>query len=100
MQNGEIKTVHVALPSIQSLFLELRFNGQPLSTATGFIVEKASQPLLVTNRHVVTGRHNTTGEPLSPTGGLPNEVAILQNRKGCLGEWVWRVEALLDGDAP
>lgn len=100
MQNEEIETIHVALPSVQSLLLELRFNGQPLSTATGFIVEKESNPLLVTNRHVVTGRHNTTGEPLSITGGLPNEVAILHNRKEHLGEWVWRVEALLDGDTP
>jgi hypothetical protein len=100
MQSGGIETIKVALPSMQSLFLELRFNGQPLSTATGFIVEKESKPLLVTNRHVVTGRHNTTGKPLSTTGGLPNEVAILHNRKGRIGEWVWRLEALLDGDAP
>ena len=100
MRNSEIETVHVALPSVQSLLLELRFNGEPISTATGFIVEKDSKPLLVTNRHVVTGRHNVTGKPLSATGGLPNEVAILHNRKGHLGEWIWRVETLLHGDSP
>ena len=100
MPSGKIETVQIALPSVQSLFLELRFNGQPISTATGFIVEKGSRPLLITNRHVVTGCHNTTGKPLSPTGGLPNEIAILHNRGGRLGEWLWRFEPLLDGERP
>ena len=99
MQSGKPE-IHIALPSVQSLFLELRFNGKPISTATGFVVENASTPFLVTNRHVVTGRHNSTDKPLSPTGGLPNEVAIFHNRKGRLGEWIWKIEPLLDGDIP
>ena len=88
MESAEIERVHIALPSAQSLFLNLRFNGLTLSTATGFIVEKESKPILVTNRHVVTGRHNVTEEPLSATGCIPNEVEILHNRKGRLGEWI------------
>lgn len=100
MPNEATETVRIALPSVQSLLLEPRFNGQTLSTATGFIVEHTTGYLLVTNRHVVTGRHNETGELLSKNGGVPNEIAILHSRKDRLGEWLWRVEPLLNGDKP
>jgi hypothetical protein len=101
MQSDEIDTVHVELPSVQSLFLQLRYNGQNLSTATGFLVQKDATHLLITNRHVVTGRHNDTDEPISKeTAGLPNEVAILHHRLDHIGAWVWRLEALLDGERP
>lgn len=90
----------IAKPSVQSLLIQLQFNGQPLSTGTAFVTVPASGPVLVTNRHNVTGRHQETGQPLSPTGGLPNEIVIVHNRKGHLGQWLPRVEPLFDGDTP
>lgn len=86
----------IALPSVQSLIIEMTFSGQALSTGTAFVVNGSNGPLLLTNRHNVTGRHQETGQPLSSTGGIPNEIAIIHNRKNQLGQWVVRVEKILD----
>jgi Trypsin-like peptidase domain len=91
----------IARPSIQSLLLQMQFDGQALSTATGFVaLAKSGRPMLITNRHNVTGRHQETNAPLSKTGGVPNEVVIVHNRKGALGQWLTRTEKLYAGSAP
>ncbi len=90
----------IAEPSVKSLFLRMRCSGQPLATATGFVAESSKGPVLLTNRHNVTGRHQQTGEPLSPTGGIPDEIEILHNKANQLGHWVSRVEPLLDSGNP
>lgn len=90
----------ISAPSVQSLFLELRFRGQPLSTATGFVVRGQHGHYLVTNRHNVTGRHQDTGEPLSRTAGVPDEVAIQHNALGVLGRWTQKVEPLFTDGIP
>lgn len=91
----------IAKPSVQSLLIEMQFNGQPLSTGTAFIVNTPTKgPHLVTNRHNVTGRHQDTGAPLSKTGGIPSDIVVVHNRKGQLGQWVPRVEPLYSNGAP
>lgn len=90
----------IAQPSVQSLLIEMRFNGQPLSTGTSFVAKTPKGPYLITNRHNVTGRRQDNDEPMSPTGGIPNEIGIVHNRKGKLGEWLLQVEPLYDGDVP
>lgn len=90
----------IALPSVQSLLIEMKFNGQLLSTATAFVVQTAKGPHLITNRHNVTGRRQDTNVPLSPTGGLPNEIVIVHNRKNFLGQWLYKKETLYVGDTP
>lgn len=90
----------IAKPSVQSLLLQMRFNGQPLSTGTGFVSLSAKGPLLITNRHNVTGRRQDNNEPLSKTGGVPNEVVVFHNAKGKIGTWVPKIEQLFfDPDA-
>ncbi len=84
----------VARPSIQSLLIQMCFNGQLLATGTGFIVESRLGPVLVTNRHNVTGRNQETGEPLSDKGGIPNEIQIIHNCKNMLGTWIEKIEPL------
>lgn len=76
----------------------MRFNGQPLSTGTGFISISAKSPVLITNRHNVTGRHQDDNKPMSSTAGIPNEVAIFHNTKGQLGAWQRKIEPLYQGD--
>ena len=71
-----------AEPSIKSLFLEIRFEGQVLASGSGFLVQSARHVFLVTNRHNVTGRNNETGEVISKTCGTPNEIVISHNRQG------------------
>jgi Trypsin-like peptidase domain len=85
----------ILLPSVQSLFLDLRFDGQSLATATGIVIECARGPALVTNRHNVTGRHPETDKVISDTGGIPNEVVIHHNANVGLGRWVERTEPLI-----
>lgn len=86
----------IALPSIQSLLIEMRFNGQSLSTGTGFVVlNKLGRAFLLTNRHNVTGRHQETGSPLSATGGIPNEIGVLHNSLNGLGQWIRKFQSLL-----
>ena len=84
----------IAKPSVQSLLLQMRFNGQPLSTGTGFVSLSAKGPLLITNRHNFTGRRQDNGKPISPNGGIPNEVVVFQNLKGQLGSWQSKIEPL------
>ena len=89
---------NIALPSVQSLLIEMQFNRQPLSTGTAFVVQSAKGPHLITNRHNVTGCHQDTGAPLSPTLGIPSDIVIVHNRKNLLGQWVQRAEPLyIDG---
>ena len=82
--------------SVQSLLIQMRVNGQVLSTGTAFVAEHPNGPLLITNRHNVTGRRQDNNNPLSSTGGIPNEVEILHNKAGQLGYWVSRIEPLLN----
>lgn len=91
---------NIAEPSVQSLLIEMQFNGQALSTGTAFVVQAAKGPYLITNRHNVTGRHQETNAPLSPTGGVPNEIVIVHNRLNHLGNWIPKKEALYIGDVP
>ncbi|MCX6119993.1 MAG: trypsin-like peptidase domain-containing protein [Ignavibacteriales bacterium] len=86
--------------SRRSLLLQLLCNDQPLGTGTGFIVISKKGPVLITNRHIATGRHNITGQPMSPSGGIPNKVQIAHNCLGKPEEWVLRTELLLKDDSP
>jgi hypothetical protein len=90
----------ISVHSAQSLLIEMRLNGQCLSTATAFVCSSPAGPVLLTNRHNFTGRNQNTGKPLSKTMGIPNEVVVMHNRKGVLGQWVSRLEPLYSNDTP
>ena len=87
--------INIAEPSVKSLIIELRVNGQPLSSGTGFVAMAPRGPVLITNRHNVTGRHQDTGQPLATNGGIPDSVQIMHNRLGQFGHWVPRIEPLI-----
>jgi len=91
--------INIAEPSVKSLIIELRVNGQPLSTGTGFLAVAPRGPVLITNRHNVTGRHQETGQPLAANGGIPDSVVIMHNQLGHLGRWVARTEPLFGPNA-
>lgn len=90
----------IAKPSVQSLLIEMRFNGASLATGTAFVVIGPSGPVLLTNRHNVTGINPQTKMLLSKTGGVPNEIVVVHNKAGALGSWILTVEPLYDGDSP
>lgn len=86
--------------SVLALKIEMHFNGILLSTGTGFVVESAKGPMLITNRHNVTGKDNRTGKHLSKTAAEPNSVVIFQHLEGNLGNWIAKTEALYQRDPP
>ena len=90
----------VAKPSSQSLLLRMRFSGQDISIGTGFVVQSAGGPMLITNRHNVTGRNQDTGELISSTGGIPDEIVIIHNKFDRIGEWTICIEPLFEDEAP
>jgi Trypsin-like peptidase domain len=71
-----------------SLYVEVFFEAQKLSSATGFIVERPSGELfLFTSRHVLSGRRCDTGAPCSATGGVPNRIEIHHHHGKGFGRW-------------
>lgn len=86
----------VNAPSLMSLLVHARKRGRVTAVATGFVVVNGSRHFLVTNRHVVTGRHQETNELLSQVGA-PDELEIWFPRseaKSAGVEWVTRYEDL------
>ncbi|MBL8518810.1 MAG: trypsin-like peptidase domain-containing protein [Betaproteobacteria bacterium] len=89
--------VQLARPSVQSLLIQTQADGRPIATASGFLVQSRFGPLLITNRHVLTGRDQNTQQVFAPNGDTPTEVIIIHNRKDAVGQWLARVEPLYDG---
>lgn len=75
-----VRSISVHPMSLVSLLLEVRVNGRALSSASGFIVESRGASFLITNWHVVAGRDPDTGQLLSSTGAVPDELAIVYHR--------------------
>ncbi|MBA2609938.1 MAG: trypsin-like peptidase domain-containing protein [Actinobacteria bacterium] len=73
--------------------MRLRAADNDLGTATGFMVNEGGKNFLVTSRHVLRGRHQTSNAPLHPSGAVPDHVCIAHNGQQ-LGTWKWTVEAL------
>lgn len=84
--------------SLSSLFIEMYFGNQKLSSGTGFVVSSQTGYLLITNRHNVTGRRQDNGRPMSPTGGVPDRLCIWHNVRGQIGNWTPQIYPLYDGD--
>lgn len=92
-EKSKNKTISIDPLSFQSLYLILRNGECTLFTATGFIVKKDNINYLVTNWHVLSGRHPATNEILSPTGATPKQILIWHHGKK-LGTWRLKPEKL------
>ncbi len=57
-------------------YLEMRFGATQLSTGSCFFWSHADRSFLVTNWHNLAGRNPITGKLLSPTGAIPDRVAV------------------------
>jgi len=84
--------------SVTSLYLELVVRDRDIGKATGFVVHWKQQPYLITNWHVLSGRHPETNEVQSPTGAVPDVVRIRHHSQR-LGNWVVRSDPLVDKQA-
>jgi Trypsin-like peptidase domain len=104
--------VTIALPSLKSLLVSAwanAGNGLPtglpsaehLAHATAFVAVHSGRHFLVTNWHVVAGRHAEDGKPLAASLALPEALLIMHNTDGQIGGWSSRLEPLYDEhDAP
>jgi hypothetical protein len=81
--------------SVKSLLIGMLLNDTPLSSGTGFIATSAIGPVLITNRHNVTGRRQDNGQPLASHGGVPNRIGVWHNG-ATLGQWVCNIYPLYD----
>jgi len=69
--------IHVDPLSLVSLFIQPMCNGQPLSrAATAFVVSKDDKHYLISNWHVLAGRHAVTNQPLHVSGAIPDALLV------------------------
>jgi hypothetical protein len=85
----------IALPSIQSLYLRMKFGDTQLASGTGFLVQTGIGAALVTARHNLTGRHHETDACLHAQGGVPDTIEVFHNWL-VPGSNVIKSEALFD----
>lgn len=67
------------------------YGDQLLSTGTAILsaLNKKSRCAVITSRHNVTGRHQETGECLSKTLGIPDNIIIYFHQNGSdIGKWL------------
>lgn len=85
--------------SLVSLKVKCYFDDQYLSCASGFVVKNIEDtPFLITNWHVVAGRHADTNKPLDKkNSGIPNNIRI-RHHTDQLGQTEVRKETLLTSD--
>lgn len=91
-----IPQIHEALSWVP-VKLKPSLNGEQLSVATGFFYQHNSGLFLITNYHVVSGRHPGTGENLNSMGLRPDSLVIgvptsigERNESGAeMVRWIW-----------
>ena len=70
----------VSWPSLGSIWLSAHVDHEtPLGTATGFVVCRHDRHYLITNRHVVSGRHWGTNETIDPRALVPRYLDLRVN---------------------
>jgi hypothetical protein len=80
----------VEIPTMKSLFIEMRTGEVAIATGTAFLIanDRQSHCTLVTARHNVTGRHQDTHECLSKTAAIPDALVVYFHKTGdSIGEW-------------
>ena len=85
----------VNLNSVKSLYINICFNETVLANATGFLVHKNNKTYLITNRHVVTGKNNETGECLdSNTLAIPNNLKVAISYESAEKNPMWNIRTI------
>src|SRR5215213_11021172 len=88
------------------LKLKPSLNGIELSVATGFFYQYNDRTFLITNYHVVSGRHPDTGSTLHSGGmcpdslvlGVPANAGVHEQSGAQLLQWRWHTLSLYRDD--
>lgn len=91
----DVNQIFIDPISVRPLYLIQIKGDQTLGMATGFIVQKANTYYLITNWHVVSGRHPETNQVKHPSGQTPDALYIWHHGKQ-LGTWHKKKEDLYD----
>lgn len=70
------KNIYIDPLSVTSLYLTIVSGKEELGTATGFIVEKEKSYYLITNWHVLNGKHPITKKDIFKQGKTPDLLLI------------------------
>lgn len=76
VQTDSSKTIVLDPLSVSSLLIDEIDGNQVIGRATGFTMEKEGRQYLITNWHVVTGKHPQTGKIEHPNGRVPDKLAV------------------------
>lgn len=77
--------MNLDIKSTITLKLIPHYEGQELSSGTGFLYESEGKYFLVTNWHIVTGRDPNTLNPIHTEAGIPNNIwAFFKEKNNCL----------------
>lgn len=94
-----MKTIIIDPLSTTSVYIHQLTNGQIIGSATGFVIEKNNQKYLITNWHVVSGRHPESNQITNPDGLTPTHLQITYHAAIGLGNWIRKIEPLLNADS-
>lgn len=94
-----MKTIIIDPLSTTSVYLHQINNGQIIGSATGFIVEKNNHKYLITNWHVVSGRHPENNVISNQSGLTPTHLQITYHASLGLGNWVRKTHPLFNADS-
>ena len=75
-------------PTMFSLKLEMRFGKKSLAQGTGFVVLTNKGPVIITNKHNVTGINPVTGKHLSKNLAIPDNILVHHHMQND-GAFVW-----------
>ena len=91
----------VSQPSFQSLYVEIQARGKTIGNGTAFVAAaEGGDAFLLTNRHIVTGRHQDTEELLSKSGATPDSLLVWHNASTELGQFIPVDVPLYEGESP
>lgn len=85
----------ISLPSIQSLYVTTSVGSNELTQGTAFMVHSGLRSWLVTNWHIVAGRHPNDGQPMHDSGATPDTLKV-QHNEPTMGSWGLAEYNLLD----
>lgn len=87
---GSLLRLHLEIPTLKSVFIEIRLKEMTLATGTAILAanDPQSHCALITNRHNVTGCHQDTGQCLHQLGAIPDNINIHFHKNGTtVDEW-------------
>lgn len=91
-------TIMLPWASMHTFLVAMQVNERTLSRGTCMTVSHRGRWFVVTNRHNVTGRDQYSGRCLSPTGGVPDRLALCLPTDVSGGGWSVHGLALSDAD--